>query len=109
MVGEGKIRVMVDRIVERFHPLRVILFGSHARGEATFDSDVDLLVVLPEVDNPRETAIRIRQILVDSTIPIDIVVTSPQEIELRGHLVGTILKPALEEGRLLYEQSQPAK
>jgi len=45
------INIMVERIVEQFHPLRITLFGSRARGDAGPDSDVDLLVVLPQVEN----------------------------------------------------------
>jgi predicted nucleotidyltransferase len=105
MVSEGLLKLMVDRIVEGFHPLRVILFGSEARGEANFDSDVDLLVVLPEAPNKREAAIQIRQVLDDLPVSKDIIVTDPDEIARRGNMVGTILRPALREGKVLYEQS----
>ncbi|MDD4892162.1 MAG: nucleotidyltransferase domain-containing protein [Phycisphaerae bacterium] len=108
MVSEGTIKLMVQRIVERFHPLRVILFGSEVRGEATFDSDVDLLVVLPQVENKREAAIAIRRVFSDLTTPIDIVVTCPDEIRDRGDMIGSVLRPALREGRTLYEQTQSA-
>ncbi|HLG20737.1 MAG TPA: nucleotidyltransferase domain-containing protein [Bdellovibrionota bacterium] len=50
-----KVQRMVDRIVERFHPERVILFGSHARGTAGPDSGVDLLVVIPGIRSKRAT------------------------------------------------------
>jgi predicted nucleotidyltransferase len=96
---------MVSRIVEHFQPVRVILFGSLARGEATRDSDVDLLVVLPTVDDKHEVAIDIRRALADIPVPKDIVVTTPEEIARRGHLVGAILRPALREGRVLYERA----
>jgi predicted nucleotidyltransferase len=94
---------MVRRVVLEFDPLKVILFGSHARGEAGRDSDVDLLVVLPEVANKRDAAVRIRRALADSPLPKDIVVTTPEEIERRGDVIGTVLRPALREGRVVYE------
>ena len=47
MVREAEIREFVDKVVAEFAPQRVILFGSHARGDATPDSDVDLLVIMP--------------------------------------------------------------
>ena len=99
------IGVMAERIVAQFAPLRVILFGSHARGDATRDSDIDLLVVLPHVDDRRATTVAIRRALADLPVAKDIIVTTPDEIEQRGDLVGTVLRPALREGRVLYERA----
>ena len=96
---------MVDRIVAGFQPLRIVLFGSHARGTATAGSDVDLLVVLPDVRDNRETTVAIRQALGDLPASKDIVVTTPDEIARRGRLVGTVLRAALREGRVVYERS----
>ncbi len=95
---------IVTRIAARFHPLRIILFGSHAKGEATEESDVDLLVVLPHVENKREVTIEIRRALADLPVAKDIVVTTPDEIRQRGDLVGTLLRQALREGHVLYER-----
>lgn len=96
---------MTDQIVRRFAPLRIILFGSQARGEANTSSDVDLLVVLPQVKDKRQTAIEIRRALVSFSIPKDIIVTTPEEISRRGNLVGTFLHTALREGKILYERA----
>ncbi|MHB0877402.1 MAG: nucleotidyltransferase domain-containing protein [Anaerolineae bacterium] len=100
---EELIRQMVDTIVRQFGPLRVVLFGSRARGEARPDSDVDLLVVMPESTDRRGVAVAIGRALADSPLPKDIVVTTPEEIRQRGHLVGNVLLPALSEGRVLYD------
>jgi uncharacterized protein len=99
------IQVMAERIVRDYDPVKIILFGSHARGEADPESDIDLLVVLPEVANKRQAAVAIRRALADLPVPKDIVVTTPEEIDRRGDLVGTVLRPALREGKLLYERS----
>jgi predicted nucleotidyltransferase len=96
---------MTDRIARDFHPLRIILFGSHARGDATADSDVDLLVVLPEAPDKRQAAIAIRRVLRDLPVSKDIVVTTPDEIARRGDLIGPVLRPALREGKVLYERN----
>ncbi len=103
--SEGFISTMVDRIVGRFQPLQVVLFGSHARGAANPWSDVDLLVVLPEVSDKRAAAVNIRQILGDLPVCKDIVVASPEEIARRGHLAGTVLRSALREGKIVYERT----
>ena len=102
---ETIIAAMTERIVQQFDPLCIILFGSQARGDAGPWSDVDLLVVLPEVTNKREAAVEVRRALVNFTVSKDIIVTTPDEIERRGDLVGTILRPALREGKVLYERN----
>ncbi len=104
MVTADIISAMKDRIVEEFHPVRVIVFGSHARGQPGPDSDVDLLVVLPTCDNTRQAAVAMRRALKGFHVPKDIIVTTPEEIDRRGDLVGTILRPALREGVVLYER-----
>ena len=103
VVSDTMISVVVDRIVERFEPSRVLIFGSQARGTAHRRSDVDLLVVMPEVEDKRRTAIDIRRSLGDLSISKDVVVTTPEEIERRGHVVGSVLHAALREGRVVYD------
>ena len=103
--SESFISTMVDRLVGGFQPSRIVLFGSHARGTATEWSDVDLLVILPNVIDKRNTAIQIHRALGDLPVCKDIVVATPKEVTRRGHLVGTVLRSALREGRVVYEQS----
>lgn len=95
---------IIEQIVHDFHPLQIVLFGSHARGDAGPESDVDLLVVLPQVTDKRKTAIEIRRALVSLPVSKDILVTTPEEIARRGDLVGSVLRPALREGKVLYER-----
>lgn len=104
VASETFISTMVDRIVGAFQPSRIILFGSHARGTATEWSDVDLLVILPNVSDKRDTAIEIRRVLGDLPVCKDIVIATPEEVARRGHLVGTVLRSALREGKVLYER-----
>lgn len=95
---------MVERIVAKFHPLRIVLFGSRARGTDTPDSDIDLLVVLQHVADKRRTAVEIRRVLADMPVCKDIVVTTPDEIAQRGDVPGSVLRPALRDGKVLYGQ-----
>jgi len=104
MTAQTPVQTMVDRIVESFHPVRIVLFGSRARGSDTADSDVDLLVVLHDVADKRRTAVEIRRVLSDMPVCKDIVVTTPDEMARRGDLPGSVLRPALREGKVLYEQ-----
>jgi predicted nucleotidyltransferase len=105
MTPADYIQIMAERIIQDYDPVKIILFGSHARGEAGPESDIDLLVVLPEIANKRQAAVAIRRVLTDLPVPKDIVVTTSEEIARRGDLVGTVLRPALREGKVLYERS----
>ena len=93
---------MVKRIVKKFDPDKIILFGSHARGEAGPDSDVDLLVVMPVEGSRREKALEISSLLRDFVIPTDIIVTTPQDFAWRKKYPGTIERPADHEGKVLH-------
>lgn len=98
------IREMVGRIVKEFHPERIILFGSHARGEGGPDSDVELLVVMPMQGSRRQKQVELRTALHDIPVPMDIIVTTPEEFEWRKKYPGTIERPAFLEGKVLYER-----
>lgn len=95
---------LVRRIVDEVDPLRIVLFGSHARGDATEDSDVDLLVITEGDSRDRDATLRIRRRLADMPIAKDVVVVSEQRVRDYGHLVGTIIRPALREGVTLHER-----
>lgn len=99
------IKRMVKRIVERFNPDQVILFGSHARGTAGLDSDVDLLVVMSFAGSRREKAVEIGVALHGIGVPKDIVVTTPEDFEWRKEIPGTIERPAALEGKVLYARA----
>ena len=103
-VDAETIRVMVERIVAACRPLRVILFGSRARGTEAEGSDVDLLIVVKETPNKRKSAVELLDALADCPAAKDIVVTTPEEIERRGRMPGSVLRSALEEGKVLYER-----
>ena len=96
---------MVKRIVKQFRPEQVILFGSHARGDAGPDSDVDLLVVMDFEGSAFEKALEIRQALHDILVPKDIIVTRPEDFAWRKDVVGTMEWPASREGKVLYARA----
>jgi predicted nucleotidyltransferase len=99
---DDTLEVMIQRIVSGFQPERIILFGSYARGDANPSSDIDLLVVMPDGTDRRQAAIAMKEALDDVRVPKDVIVTTPDLITRHGHLVGTILRPALREGKELY-------
>ena len=95
---------MVQRIVTNWNPDQIILFGSHARGLAGPDSDVDLLIVMPLNQDRRTIRLDIRRSLSGMGLPKDVVVVSPQEVECYRECPGTIIRAALGEGKILYER-----
>ncbi len=99
---EQAIQLMVDRLVERFDPDQIILFGSQARGTAGPGSDVDLLVIMPVSGSKRARQLELRIALHDIAVPKDIILATPDEVARRRDIVGTIIRPALREGRVLY-------
>jgi predicted nucleotidyltransferase len=96
---------MVKRIVKRFHPEKIILFGSQARGDAGPDSDVDLLVVMDFEGTARDKGLEIMLALDDRVLPADVIVTRPEDFAWRKDVVGTIEWPAAREGKVLYAAS----
>jgi predicted nucleotidyltransferase len=101
-----QIDLMVKRLVERFDPDQIVLFGSHARGTAGPDSDVDLLVVMPVSGPKRAKQIEMRVALHDIAVPKDIILVTPEEVARRQNIVGTIIRPALREGKVLYVRAR---
>jgi len=96
----------LDRIVNQlavWKPDRVILFGSHARGDARADSDLDVLVVLPDAAAvTRSTVIDMRLAIGELPVDYDLVVTSRDDYAWRRDYVGAIEYPAAHEGTELH-------
>ena len=99
------IHEMVTRIIERFHPDKIILFGSYARGNASPDSDIDILVVMPVKGSKRSLQLQMRSALHDIYMPMDVIVSDSAEFDWRKDIVGTIEWPAVHEGKVLYAKT----
>jgi predicted nucleotidyltransferase len=91
------------RIVASVKPQRVLLFGSAARGRMKKDSDFDMLVVMRGPVHRRQTAQKIYRNLHGTGVSVDIIVATEKDLEKYGRRAGTVLKSALQEGRILYE------
>jgi predicted nucleotidyltransferase len=91
------------RLVEELHPEQIILFGSHAWGTPDEDSDIDLLVIVPDgTPATSELALRARGALRGIGIPKDILVRSRSQIERLRPVYASLESEILERGRILY-------
>jgi len=96
------IRKFSEKLVREFRPEKVVLFGSHAHGTATADSDVDLLIILPFKGKPVAKSVEIRMKLRPS-FPVDLIVRTPESVRERLEMEDTFMRAILEEGKVLYE------
>ncbi|MFH1732481.1 MAG: nucleotidyltransferase domain-containing protein [Planctomycetota bacterium] len=102
MIARKHIRDFARRVAGEFSPERIVLFGSHARGNASEDSDVDLLVIMRTRKRPTEQALEIRR-LVSRRFPLDLLVRTPRDVARRLELKDCFLTSILAEGETLYE------
>ncbi len=93
---------LVRQVVRVVNPLRIILFGSAARGELNSDSDLDLLVVMPEGTNRIETAQCLYRYVHCANYPSDFIVATPADLERYKDNIGLIYYSVVREGKELY-------
>ena len=102
MVSMRQIRQVGRRIAREFRPQRVVLFGSRARGAATADSDVDLLIVMPFEGKPVSKSVEIR-LKIRPPFPTDLLVRTPEMVRRRLAMGDDFIRDILEHGKVLYE------
>lgn len=94
---------IVKRLVDGLHPEKIILFGSHAYGEPGESSDIDLLIVISESDEPRHRrARRAYSYLRGLTAPTELIVLTRQEMERSAKVPTSLVNSAIQQGRVLY-------
>jgi predicted nucleotidyltransferase len=93
---------VTEKIVERFNPRRVVLFGSRARGEAQQDSDLDLFVEMETSEKPPERVASITALFGLRPWSMDVVVYTPEEVKRLREVNGTLLSVIESEGKVLY-------
>lgn len=99
------IRAIAKHIADAFNPEQVILFGSHAYGNPTGWSDVDLLVVMDTPDGELAAILEIAESLPDLSFRVDIIVRSREVLEKRIKLGDWFLRDIAEKGKVLYERA----
>lgn len=104
-ISRAVIEEAVDRLIRAASPQKIILFGSYARGDHTEESDLDFLVVLPEVIDRHAEMNRLQSSLSGLGAPADVLVFSEKQVEKWRDVPGTVLYPALREGITLYDET----
>lgn len=103
-VTPQKVQAAVEKIIEAARPRKIILFGSYINGRMHRDSDLDVLVVADDLlDNPRQESVRIRRVLKDIGMPMDILVVSESRLDELADTPGLIYREALREGKVVYD------
>jgi predicted nucleotidyltransferase len=102
-VTDETLASLTQRIVDAVYPYRVILFGSRAWGTARPDSDIDVLVIVDECEDPRERRYSVYDAAKIPWIPMDILVRTPADIETRLAMGDFFIKDIIENGRVLYK------
>ena len=98
-----QLRELVRHMVQRLHPRKIVLFGSHAYGQPHEGSDLDLLVVVPHPPPRRERWKIASEFRPHSVVPLQLVFMSSEEFEETKDVVGGIAYPATHGGKPLYE------
>jgi uncharacterized protein len=101
MANLNDIQMIGRRIAREFHPQRIILFGSHARGTANTDSDVDLLVIASFEGSGFRYSLKILNGL-DIRLPVDLIAYRPDEVQRRYAEGDPLIRDALDHGKVLY-------
>ena len=105
MITQKQINEIIKRVVDNYHPDKIILFGSYAYGKPTKDSDVDLLIVkdddLPKIERNR----KVRKYFKGLMIPVDVIVKTNKEFNDFKNVIGTIVYPVAKYGKVMYESA----
>jgi len=102
---EKKISEISNKIIREFKPDKIILFGSYAWGNPTGNSDLDLFIVKDMPERRIDRARKVRKIIRDLKVPVDILVYTPQEIKQRLDLEDFFIEDIINKGKVLYSVS----
>lgn len=105
MISKEILNEAVCRLVDKFNPEKIILFGSQARETADNRSDVDLLIISPIKEKRRKLMIEMRRVLGELEYAFDVIILTNEEYERDQKIPGTIGRYASREGKIIYEHT----
>ena len=98
----AQIRQLCTRIVRELKPAKIILFGSHAYGQPTPESDLDVMVVMQFAGDPLKQAVTMLNRL-NMLLPIDLLVRTPEQVQQRLEMGDSFMRDIIEQGKVMYE------
>jgi predicted nucleotidyltransferase len=102
--NDARLNMIADRIVSAFHPRRIVLFGSRARGEARPDSDYDIFIEMETDKRPVERMREVSELFGLRDWAMDVIVHTADEVNRLKHMKGRVVYEIEREGLLLYER-----
>jgi len=104
MKKQKEIKKIINRIIKKYKPEKIILFGSFAWGKPDKDSDLDLFIIKNTKEKKLERIYKVYKLLWDKKIPLDVLVYTPKEIKKRLALGDFFIEDIIKNGKLLYER-----
>ncbi|MCK4292756.1 MAG: nucleotidyltransferase domain-containing protein [Planctomycetes bacterium] len=105
MISNETLLKVRERLVDGFHPEKILLFGSQARGTADDRSDVDILVVCSFKGKRRHLMLEMDRALSGLDYAFDVLILRPEEFQIDSLIAGTVGRYASKEGKVLYERN----
>jgi predicted nucleotidyltransferase len=102
MLTKREIDTLIEQIVARIQPQRIIIFGSYAKGTATIKSDLDLFIIKETKLPMRNRADNLTPIFSNYLIPLDVHVYTPEEVEAYGREPLAFVSNVLKFGKVVY-------
>ena len=105
MISNETLLKVRERLVDGFHPEKILLFGSQARGTADDRSDVDILVVCIFKGKRRHLMLEMDRALGGLDNAFDVLILTPEEFQIDSLIAGTVGRYASQEGKVIYERN----
>jgi predicted nucleotidyltransferase len=105
MISNEILLKVKERLVDGFHPEKILLFGSQARGTSDDRSDIDILVICSFVGKRRHLMLEMDRALGSLDYAFDILILTPEEFQRDSRIPGTVGRYANQEGKVLYERN----
>ena len=101
-VTEDLLAEVTERVVDAFHPNKVILFGSYAYGVPHTESDIDLFIIMQSADTMHQRIVKVTEVARVPFLPMDVIVRTPEEVAQRIAMGDYFVTEILDKGRVLY-------